>query len=195
MGARCLVCVHDHRADIELGLSRKVGLDTLARRYGISKSSLSRHSTNHLPPALKGAMHATGRAVDVTDLEHLRQQESENLLTNSVAFRARLFRQLDAAEESGDLRAAAAIDGRILSSLEFVGKLLGELTTHSTTTVNQLLIAPEYLNFRAAVLRALRDYPAARMAVAAVIHELEGAPPVITGSPRSKAVVIDQEAS
>jgi hypothetical protein len=190
MGVHCKVCQHEHRAEIELGLGRRIGLKTLAAKFGMSKASLSRHAKNHLSPALKATMRATGRPTEI-DLDQLRKSESEGLLGSAVALRARLYRQLDAAEETGDLRAAASIDGRILDSLGFVAKLLGEISTHNQTTITQLTISPEYLNLRAALIRALMPFPAARKAVSEVIRAIEGVSPVITGSPRT--ALIEQE--
>jgi hypothetical protein len=194
VGARCTVCLHPDRPSIELALSRKAGLKTIAAKFGLSKTALSRHSTNHMPPQVKAVMLATGRTTPV-DLDELRRTESEGLLATAVALRARLYRQLDMAEEVGDLRAAASLDGRILDSLSFVAKLLGEISTHTQTTITQLTISPEYLSLRAALVQALQPYPEARKAVSQVIRRLEGVEPHYTGVPLPKAPVIDQEPS
>lgn len=190
MGARCLVCVHEHRAEIELGLGRRVGLKTLAAKFGMSKASLSRHAKNHMSPQMKAAMKATGKPTEI-DLDALRKSESEGLLGTAVSLRARLYRQLDAAEELGDLRAAASIDGRIHDNLAFVAKLLGEISTHHQTTITQLTISSEYLSLRAALVRALLPFPAARKAVSEVIRQIEGVSPHITGA--IQAPLIEQE--
>jgi hypothetical protein len=182
VGARCTVCTHSDRAQIELGLARKVGLKTLATKYGLSKTALSRHSQNHMPPQVRALMRATGKTCEV-DLDELRRTESEGLLGTAVALRARLYRQLDMAEEVGDLRAAASLDGRILDSLSFVAKLLGEISTHNQTTVNQLVVSPQYLELRTALVQALQPFPQARRAVSEVLRRLEGAPVHITGVP------------
>jgi hypothetical protein len=183
--------MHAHRAEIELGLARRAGLKTLGTKYGLSKAALSRHQRTHMAPQVKAALKATGRATEI-DLDALRKSESEGLLGTAVALRARMYRQLDQAEELGDLRAAASLDGRILDSLSFTAKLLGELSTHNQTTINQLVVSPQYLELRAALVQALAPFPAARKAVSQILRRLEGASPHMTGVPAG--AVIDQDA-
>jgi hypothetical protein len=194
MGARCTVCFHEHRAEIELGLARRAGLKTLGTKYGLSKTALSRHGKNHMPPDLKAKMMAVGRPTEI-DLDALRKSESEGLLGTAVSLRARMYRQLDQAEELGDLRAAASLDGRILDSLSFTAKLLGELSTHNQTTINQLVVSPQYLELRAALIQALAPFPPARKAVSQVLRRLEGAAPHLSGVPGGGAVIDQDPAS
>jgi hypothetical protein len=109
----------------------------------------------------------------VVDLDQLRKSESEGLLQTLVVQRARLFRLMDAAEEMGDLKAAAAFAGRLNDNVVTVARLLGDLTTHATHTTNNLVISTEYLSLRSALVKALRPFPEARRAVAAVLRGLE----------------------
>jgi hypothetical protein len=144
-----------------------------------------------MPPALLAALKATARKPTEIDLEKLRKDESEGLLQTALNLRARIYSQLDQAETSGDLRAAASLDGRILDSLNFTAKLLGELSTHSQTTINQLIVSPQYLELRSALIRALQPFPEARRAVAKVLKTIEGAEPSFPGIPQAKSVVVD----
>jgi hypothetical protein len=71
-----------------------------------------------------------------------------------------------------------------------VGQYLGELQQHSTRTTVSVLVSPEYLQLRNALLRALGPFPEARRAVAAAIHEVENGaacgtpqPPMIDVTP------------
>lgn len=182
MTSTCRVCINPRCAEIELALSRKVSLKQISRKFGPSVYSIYRHS-KHMPPQVMASLIATGTPT-VIDLEALKKSESEGLLQTLVAQRGRLFMVLSAAEESGDLRAAAAIHGRINDNVNTVAKLLGEISTHSQTTVNQLLVAPEWLALRSSLLKALRPFPDARKAVAAVIKEIEGQEPHQTGLPK-----------
>jgi hypothetical protein len=181
MGQKCAVCEHPRRAEIELATARKVGIRQIAQKFAVSQWSVQRHKA-HMPPQLSAALAATGFPTCV-DLEALRKAESEGLLQTLVAQRGRLYRLLDAAEEVGDLKAAAAVHGRIDANVNSVARLLGEITTHSQTTVNNLLVAPEYVLLRSALVQALRPYPDARKAAAKVLRNLEGAEPHQTGIP------------
>jgi hypothetical protein len=186
MGNKCTVCEHPRRAEIELATARKVGIRQIAQKFAVSQWAVQRHKA-HMPPQLHAALAATGLPTCI-DLDALRKAESEGLLQTLVAQRGRLYRLLDAAEECGDLKAAATIHGRILDSVGMVAKLLGEIQTHSVHTTNTLLIAPEYLALRSALVTALRPHPEARRAVSKVLCDLEGQEPHQTGLRRLERV-------
>jgi hypothetical protein len=56
--------------------------------------------------------------------------------------------------------------------LELTGKLLGDLGIGSTTNIN-VLIQPQYIELRIALVDALSAFPEAKLAVAQVLHRLE----------------------
>ncbi|HUW08770.1 MAG TPA: hypothetical protein VM537_03530, partial [Anaerolineae bacterium] len=60
--------------------------------------------------------------------------------------------------------------GRLQGHIELLAKLVGELDDRPQVAV---LLAPEWLTIRAAMLDTLRPYPEARAAVAARLSELE----------------------
>ena len=66
-------------------------------------------------------------------------------------------------------RAVATLPHGIHRNLELVGKYLGEFAQHSVSTTISILVTPEYLDLRAALLRALAPYAEARRAVAATL--------------------------
>ena len=179
MGRPCQVCANPERSKIELGLARKVPLNALARKFDLDRSAIWRHKRNHFPAQLEAALIATGKPSAI-DLEQLRQSESEGLLQSVVVQRGRLYALADKAEEFDDVRAAASIHGRITDNLTLAAKLVGELNTHHTTTINQLIVSPEYLDLRSDLITALAPFPAARRAVAEVLRQREGASPHYT---------------
>jgi hypothetical protein len=75
-------------------------------------------------------------------------------------------------EEAGDGNMLARISGQLHRNMEIVGKLLGDLNTG--TTINNILIQPQYIELRIGLVNALAPYPEARQAVAAVLHTIEG---------------------
>ncbi len=77
------------------------------------------------------------------------------------------------AVEFNDMNAEARAHHAINKNLELTARLLGDLDTGHKTVVNQLLVAPEYLALRHGLLQALRPYPDAARAVAAVLQEIE----------------------
>jgi hypothetical protein len=142
----------------------------IARRYGMSKDSVARHSANHLPDQLRAKLIA-GPDLDI-DLDRLRETESQSILMHLASLRARLFASLDTAEECGDGAMLAQLSGQIHKNLELVAKLVGDLAVGGSVT-NNILIAPVYVELRHALFAALTAFPDARIAVAAALHSIE----------------------
>jgi hypothetical protein len=162
---------HPDRAQIERDLAIGLPLRRLARKYGLSKDALCRYRKK-LPPQLRAAMLAQSLRPEV-DLEKLRTVESEGLLVNLAAQRAKLLLWQDAAASAEQYQVAASIAAQLHRNLELVGKYLGEFAQHHVSTSVSVLISPEYLELRAALLRALQPFPDARAAVVQEIRRLE----------------------
>jgi hypothetical protein len=162
---------HEARAQIERDLAIGLPLRRLARKYGVSKDSLHRHR-KRLPPQLRAAMLAQSLRPEV-DLDKLRTVESEGLLVNLAAQRAKLLLWQDAAASAEQYQVASAIAAQLHRNLELVGKYLGEFAQHHRVAHVNMMISPEYLELRSILLRALLPFPEARRAVADAIHRLE----------------------
>jgi hypothetical protein len=78
---------------------------------------------------------------------------------------------LNEARQAGNSELVLKAVDRVLRQVELQAKLLGELDDRPTVNV---LLAPEWLSVRAALLAALGPYPEARAAVAAQLLALEG---------------------
>lgn len=179
-GVECNCCKHPDRASIELGLSNRVALRVLSKRYGISIDSLHRHRHKHMSPQLTAQLMQRGRLSEV-DLEQLRITESEGILHHLVATRGRLYKAMDAADELGNHMDAARISGVLLKNLELTAKLLGDLQTGSSQV--NILVLPEYHGLRVAIMQALKMFPEARAAVAQALQNYESPDvPALEGS-------------
>ncbi|MBK1668329.1 hypothetical protein CKO28_09810 [Rhodovibrio sodomensis] len=182
MGRRCTVCDHPERAKIELGLARKVPSRKLAQKFDVGEAAIRRHKDGHMPPQLMASLMTAATPSEI-DLDQLRQSESEGILQHLVAERGRLYNVADEAERLGDFRSAIQAHRAINDNISTTAKLLGELSTGSQTTINNnLVVAPEYLDMRNELIRALRPYPEACRAVAQVLRRYEGAEPHQTGT-------------
>jgi hypothetical protein len=148
-----------------------VAAPAIARRFKLGVDSVYRHSRAHLPPQLRASLLA-GPDLDGVDLDKLRESESQSLLANLVALRHRLFAALDTAEEYNDAGMLTRVASQLHANLELTGKLLGDLGVGGTTNIN-VLIQPQYIELRVALVQALASFPEARQAVAAVLHQLE----------------------
>lgn len=168
---RSSVIGHPDQARIERDLALGRPLQRIAKKYNISKDAAWRHK-KHLPPQLKAALAGHALAPG-QDLEQIRVSESEGLLANLAAQRARLLLSQDAALECEQFGLVSQLSGQIHRNLELVGKYLGEFAQHSIHTSISLLVTPEYLELRSALLRALGPHQEAKRAVAAVLHTVE----------------------
>jgi hypothetical protein len=190
-GKACTVCTSKHRHSIELGLVARVSAAALAQRYGVNKHAVLRHGHNHLSPAQRAALLSAQRPTDI-DLEALRVSESEGLLHQLVAQRARLQQHAELAGELGDVRGAISAEGAITANLSLVGKLLGQLVQRHDVRHTSLLVSPDYLKLRAALVTALRPFPEAARAVGAALHLLESdAAKEITDAAKPAPVMIE----
>jgi hypothetical protein len=185
---------HPSRGEIEHDIAVGVPSRTIARKYDISRDIVLRWSKK-LPSQLR-AKRYVGLLKATDDLEKLRIEESDNLLKNLAMQRARLLLAQDAAIAIEDLSVIARLSAQIHQNLELVGKYLGEFAKVSVQTNISLLVTPEYLKLRSALLQALADFPEAKFAVAAVLHDLEGAAaaqkPVPNGHDRAPVVIDTQ---
>ena len=123
-------------------------------------------------PAQLRAKLIAGPDLDI-DLERLRETESQSLLVHLVSLRHRLFATLDLMEENGDAHGLATLSSQLHRNLEITGRLLGDLMVGNSSVTN-ILVSPAYVELRHALVGALASFPEARVAVAAVLHRLEG---------------------
>jgi hypothetical protein len=171
-GVTCSVCAHKARASVDVGLTHGVPHRVLAARFELSHDAIGRHAQNHLSPVQRAAILAARKPTEI-DLEALRVSESEGLLCQLVAQRARLQTHAELAAELGDVRGAVSAESGITANLQLVAKLLGQLVTHHSVTSTSILISADYLVLRAAIVTALRPFPDAARAVGAALHRLE----------------------
>jgi hypothetical protein len=183
---------HKDRGQIEFELATGKSVRAIANKFGVHEKALYRHKKN-LPPQLKAAYIGNLLAPGV-DLETLKTQESEGLLQSLATQRARLLITQDQAMEDSDGALVATLSRAIHDNLRLVGTYLGELQSHSTQHVINVLLTPEYLQLRNALIRALGPFPEARRAVAATLHEMESGaaahtprPPMIDVKPALSA--------
>jgi hypothetical protein len=151
MSRVCTACRHPDREAIDRALIAGEPYRDIARRQNISKDALHRHKSDHLPAHLTHAADVEEAATATGLLARLRALNAETADVLKEAKRA--------ADHELRLKAIARAEKQI----ELEGRLLGELQDGSTVNV---LVAPEWLAIRSAVLAALASYPEARVAVA-----------------------------
>jgi hypothetical protein len=174
MGRRSSIDQHPERARIERDLALKVPVRKVAKKYGVSRDALNWHRRHKIPSQLSARL--LGQALKrEEDLEKLRTEESEGLLANLAAQRARILLAQDKALDRDELGVVAQLAGQIHKNLSLVGHYLGEFAQHAVHTNINILIRPEYLELRSALIRALQPHPDARRAIIDVFHQVEAA--------------------
>lgn len=190
-GAQCTICNHKNRSQIEIGLTHGTSANVLGARFQVSHDAILRHAKNHLTPQMRAAI-LSAQKPSAIDLEALRTSETEGLLAQLVASRARLHQHGDLALQIGDIKGCVAVETAITANLTLVAKLLGQLVNHHSVSHTSLLISPDYLKLRAVLADALRPYPEAARAVGAALHRIESdAATDITNAARKAPIVID----
>ena len=159
MPRTCTVCAHPERPAIDAALVAGEPYRGIAQRFAASPDAVLRHKA-HVPAAL-------ARAQDAAAVAH-----ADGLLGQVRDLQARTLAILAAAEWAGELRTALAAIGQARGNLELLAEMEGELDRRATVNV---LVAPEWVAVRSALLEALQPYPDARQAVAGRLAALGAA--------------------
>jgi hypothetical protein len=115
----CTICRHRRRQEIDEALLAGDPLRSIADRYGLSKTALIRHKSDHLPAQLvkaKGAAEVLSADLLHNRLEELRQ---ETLCVLRLAKKAR------------DNRTLLAAIGRLEGQLRLVAEMAGQLRSRT----------------------------------------------------------------
>lgn len=182
LAMRCRICEHPDRKRIELMLANGVASRVTAGRFEVQRDAVWRHGRNHMTAELKAKLKVRGFTDPAVDLKALRRAESESLLSNLIAERARQARLADKAEEAGDTPGATKASMAVVHTLGTIGKLLGELRTGGTTITQNILVNPDWHAIRRVLVDTLRPYPEAARNVARALQAFEASRvPVIEG--------------
>lgn len=154
----CTICDHPERGAIDHMLVGGAPNRRIAAQFAVTEQAIRRHKSGHLPTALVKAEEAQEVA------------RGDNLLGQMRALQSKTLTILDQAERAGDGRLALTAISQARANLELLARLLHEI---SDQPVVNILVAPEWLVVRAALLEALAPYPDARVAVAARLLEIE----------------------
>ncbi len=151
MARICTICSHPQREAIDQALVAGTPKRDVSALFRVSEDAITRHAAAHLPQALSKAQEAKEVAQGDDLLKQVRdlQRITMGLLAKAV--------------QANDLRTAVSAVGQARGNLELLGKLVGQLQQEGTVN---LVVSPEWIQVRAALLGALVPYPEARLAVA-----------------------------
>ncbi len=156
----CLACTHPDKEAIDQALLRGEALPRISALYSLSKNSLVKHKANHIPEHLTKAKAAEEMARADALLVHLTDLYKEATELSQ------------AAKRTGDIRAGFIGIRERKGILELLLELAGRLDRRPTVN---LLVSPEWLQLRTALLTILHGYPEVREAVGEKLLQLESA--------------------
>jgi hypothetical protein len=168
----CSCCTSPHRREIDLALVAGVPCTVIGRRFEVSSDSVQRHAKTHLSAVQRAAL-LTALKPSAIDLEALQRSEGESLLGQLLAQRATLQTYGAAAFEAKQYQAAISAERAVTDNLDLLSKVLGLIITKHEVRSTSLLISPDYLALRHALIEALKPYPEAARAVGAALRSLE----------------------
>lgn len=159
MPRTCTICGHPERAEIDRSLVEGAAYRYIASRFDTSTAALQRHKADHLPGHVAKAQEAKQVA------------DADDLLQQLKALRNRAISILQKAESAGDYRTALAGIREARGCIETLMEVEGELDRRGVTNI---IINPEWVQIRSALIVALKPYPAASQAVAGTLRVIEG---------------------
>jgi hypothetical protein len=169
-GLRCTICKHPARPQIDLAIATGLSKRAVAQRFEVSRDAVWRHAQAHLTAEMRAAL-ATKLLQREGDTRCILLEEGAGVTEALKAIRGPLFGLFLTAVDTGDIKAAAALSGRLHENLALVAKLTGELVPHSGISITNVLLSPDFQRLRAELIRVLARYPEARADVVAVFRQ------------------------
>lgn len=185
-GTTCTVCTHKERERIEALRASGASLDSLARKFKVSRDALWRHWKDHVSAEVKA--HYLAGPATIAQLREKAAEENMSVLDYLSVIRSILMGQLTANAEAGSAFTAATIAGRVVEVLREIGRITGEVERlHSSvnfTTNIAILSSPEFVELQAGLLQIARTHPSVRPDIVALLRRLDaGAPKPNSGAP------------
>jgi hypothetical protein len=158
MAKKCSVCTHADAREINKQLVSGVPLKSLSKVYELSTTALHRHKQEHLPTQLAKSQGAK-EAANATDI-----------MTRVADLDAKAADVYARAIKAKNLSAAIGAVRELRGITELYARVTGELQAQNVTNI---VIAPEWVSLRNAILVALGPYPEARQAVIEAVGRVE----------------------
>lgn len=158
MSRVCTVCRSPEILAINKALVAGESIRDISGRYGLARSSVDRHASNHLPEVLVKGKQAQDEAHALDVVKQLKA-------INGVALKI-----LHEAQEQKDSDTALKAMDRVLRQITLQARLLGELQEDGANI--SIHLHPEWRRTREVILVALRPFPQARVAVAEALAAL-----------------------
>ena len=170
---RCSICAHSERTKIEALCAGGNSMSAVAKQFGVDRSQLSRHmSGTPNAPAHVTAAEMSAYLCGKTKVEELRlyaAQQTGTVLEDAQLGKAMIFKAMADAATARDVQRLAAVSGRFLDFLQFIGERTGEIARlnpgvyvdareqhyHEATS-------PRFLRLQRGLMKLVMDHPGVR---------------------------------
>jgi transposase-like protein len=155
-GARCTICNHSQRVEIDKALVAGATYREIAQRFGVSRDALYRHRKNghiaeQIAKAAKKKEIQQAKEVQAVILAQEAQEvaDAQTILDEVSRLKDRALTILDRAETEGTREACMALR-EVRGIVELLAKIQGQLS--DAPTVNITLIENQFNDFRTAII-------------------------------------------
>ena len=155
-GARCTICNHPLRVEIDKALVAGATYREIAQRFGVSRDALYRHRKNghiaeQIAKAAKKKEIQQAKEVQAAILAQEAQEvaDAQTILDEVSRLKDRALTILDRAETEGTREACMALR-EVRGIVELLAKIQGQLS--DAPTVNITLIENQFNDFRTAII-------------------------------------------
>jgi len=145
MPRKCLVCSHINRNKIDELLLDGKPYRSITKQFNINESSVYRHGK-----------HIERNLIKAKEVEQM--ADADSLMKQIKQLHQKALELLSKAESENDYRTALTAIREARGCLEVLAKLSGELNDNPTINI---LLNPQYIEFRALVINVLDEYPEA----------------------------------
>jgi len=165
---RCSGCQHADRAQLDADLAAGISLRVLADRYGLSRAAVHRHKS-HVSVSLSRV--EAPRVI--TSNGNASMASSADVLVAARRLYDVCSEALEAAAAGGNLLQLALASREMRGALEVLAKQIERLEQRRSVVVIDVATLPAAIEMRVAMMKALADFPEARLAVAEAMAKLE----------------------
>lgn len=155
-GARCTICNHSQRVEIDKALVAGATYREIAQRFGVSRDALYRHRKNghiaeQIAKVAKKREIQQAKEVQAAILAQDAQEvaDAQTILDEVSRLKDRALTILDRAETEGTREACLALR-EVRGIVELLAKIQGQLS--DAPTVNITLIENQFNDFRTAII-------------------------------------------